>query len=414
MGFGSIWNWILRREDRVQLRDDGTLSGVVFIGGGSEAGIVVDRPMAMELSIVMSAMSCLVSDVGQIPLEIWEERYVADKKDPGKKRRMQYPATWTREYNRFAYGPNKYQTAQQWRENIMWHLLVFSDYLARRDDVGGYWDALHSLDNPASVTIQRVNGAKRFTLSQMDAGLAPGTYGSDRIFHIAGPSPDGYRGRDFVAANQQTLGLAYAMLRHGATFFANGAQPAAILILPPGTKEADRRKAKAAYLKNFGGKNLYKVAAFSHGTDIKPLTVDPEKSQLHESRQQVNRELAGLWRVPMWRIYQDTPPTPAAWKDYVLFCLAPWLWRISGACEKELLGAPPDGQEARFYLAWLTERLLELDYEALMRSLGMGIDKRILNPNEARYKLGMNPYDGGDEYLNPNTTAFEQPTSETP
>ena len=36
-----------------------------------------------------------------------------------------------------------------------------------------------------------------------------------------------------------------------------------------------------------------------------------------------------------------------------------------------------------------------------METLSAGISARIFSPNEARLKLNMNPYEGGDEYANP-------------
>jgi len=39
-----------------------------------------------------------------------------------------------------------------------------------------------------------------------------------------------------------------------------------------------------------------------------------------------------------------------------------------------------------------------------MDSFAVGIDKEILNPNECRELLDMNPYEGGDEYKTRTST----------
>ena len=44
------------------------------------------------------------------------------------------------------------------------------------------------------------------------------------------------------------------------------------------------------------------------------------------------------------------------------------------------------------------------DYMTKVETLSLGINARILSPNEAREKLGMNPYEGGDNYENPAIT----------
>ena len=47
-----------------------------------------------------------------------------------------------------------------------------------------------------------------------------------------------------------------------------------------------------------------------------------------------------------------------------------------------------------------------------METLSAGIAARIYSPNEARLKLSMNPYEGGDEYANPAITPGNALTTE--
>jgi len=48
---------------------------------------------------------------------------------------------------------------------------------------------------------------------------------------------------------------------------------------------------------------------------------------------------------------------------------------------------------------------LRADFLALMEGLGKGVAARILNPNEARSKIDLAPYTGGEKFENPNTTS---------
>jgi hypothetical protein len=47
---------------------------------------------------------------------------------------------------------------------------------------------------------------------------------------------------------------------------------------------------------------------------------------------------------------------------------------------------------------------LRADFLAQMEALGKGVAARIINPNEARDKIDLAPYTGGEKFENPNTT----------
>jgi len=70
-----------------------------------------------------------------------------------------------------------------------------------------------------------------------------------------------------------------------------------------------------------------------------------------------------------------------------------------------------------FYHKFNDGALLRTEKAQTMAFISQGIAARVLNPNEGREMLDYNPYDGGDEYVNPNTIAKgseQQPKPETP
>lgn len=62
-----------------------------------------------------------------------------------------------------------------------------------------------------------------------------------------------------------------------------------------------------------------------------------------------------------------------------------------------------------FYHKFNDGALLRTEKKATMEFISQGITARVINPNEAREMLDMNPYEGGDEYVNPNTIAKGSP-----
>ena len=384
--------WFFNRRKKKDLAADlQAFGGIIYLGADVDAGVIVDRETALEIGAVFACINALVQDVGQIPLPVYR-RGANDKRQK---------AADTTAYKRFKNGPNEYQTLQDWQEQLMVHLLTFGDYYARIGRVNKQFDALYPFENPGEFTVEVIAGRKRYT-RKIDTVETP--YKHVDIFHVHGPSADGYRGREFTDTHRQTLSLAKALYRYGAKFFANGGVPAGILILPTGAKKNFEENAKTAaevFEEKYGGANVHKVAAYSHGTDWKPISVDPEKSQALGACDRVDKQIASLWRVPVWRLYGDTPPTLEARRAYYTDTVRPWLVRISGAVNKQLL---PDGD---LYAEHNTAALLQADIQTRMTAYQMAIQSRIMNPNECRRMENLPPYDGGDEFINPNVMSAE-------
>lgn len=384
--------WFFNRRKKNDLAEMFRAFGsILYLGTDVDAGVVVDKETAVEIAAVFACINALVQDVGQIPLPVYRRLPNDDREK----------ATDTVAYKRFKYGPNEYQTLQDWQEQIMVHLLTAGDYYARIGHVNGQFDALYPFENPGEFTTEIVNGRKRYTRNLGDTKPVP--YGHDDIFHIHGPSSDGYAGREFTDTHRQTLSLAKALYRYGAKFFANGGQPRGILILPAGaakTMGVNAETAAALFEEKYGGANSHKVAAYSHGTDWKQISVDPEQAQALGACQHVDKQIASLFRMPTWRLYGDTPPTLDARVAYYTDTVRPWLTRISGGANKQLL--PPD-----VYAEHNTAALLQADIKTRMEAYQIAVATRVMNPNECRKLENMSGYVGGELFINPNVMSSE-------
>ena len=87
---------------------------------------------------------------------------------------------------------------------------------------------------------------------------------------------------------------------------------------------------------------------------------------------------------------------------YLKNCLANWLIRWEEECSFKLLSQTEFYGD--YFCKFNTGSLLRTDTQTTMATLSQGIASKILNPNEARAKLDMNPYPGGDAYENPAIT----------
>ena len=91
---------------------------------------------------------------------------------------------------------------------------------------------------------------------------------------------------------------------------------------------------------------------------------------------------------------------------YLTNCLNRWLVHIEAACNRALLTERQLTSETH-YFKFNTNALMRMDPLKQAEYLTKLIAATVMSPNEAREKLEMNPYDGGDEYKNPAITVSD-------
>jgi HK97 family phage portal protein len=89
--------------------------------------------------------------------------------------------------------------------------------------------------------------------------------------------------------------------------------------------------------------------------------------------------------------------------SYLLNCLDTWLTRWEEEADYKLL-TPTQFNSGRYYHKFNTAAMLRTDLQTTATTFASLIAARVINPNEARAKMEMNPYDGGDEFINPAIT----------
>ena len=362
-----------------------------MLGDTVDAGIVVNRETAMEISAVFACVSRLAEAVGIVPFKLF-------RKDTSGRR---LDISWTREGKLFRRGVNGYQTWQDFANQAMLQLLIYGDFRAKIGRVNDYVDALYPIDDPQNWRTEIVCGEKKH-YHKSAAGDDEITYKAADIFHIAGASPDGYTGRAMCDTHRQTLSLARAVGQYGCKFFANSGTPAGVLIVPnlhanlqdDETVEKRAESIRKTFTAAYGGGNTHRIMV-SDDMKYESFGVDPDKAQALETRQQVTKEIAAIFNMPMWKLYQETPPNAEARNSFYTDCLMPHLVRLQSNIDKQLL---PDNCYCKFIIA----ALLQADQKSRYDSYRTAIQSRILCPNEARAMEELEPYDGGELYINPN------------
>lgn len=240
------------------------------------------------------------------------------------------------------------------------------------------------------------------------------------VLHIMGFSKDGITGVDVLQLARDSIGLGLAAERQQAKHFARNAIPGLLLTAPKGTFPKGSEDPKK-FLKDFrdvheGSENAGKTALLQHGITATQLSQTGRDSQTIESRQ-FQREEVALWWMLESMIGQDGQSYNSEEQRQLAY-----LKGLPGKAKKRWeeerdnkLLAEREKDTGSHYHQLNAGSLLQADMRSTLITLKTGIDARIYSPNDARDILGMDSYEGGDKYENPNTSSNKpEPSTSKP
>ncbi len=229
------------------------------------------------------------------------------------------------------------------------------------------------------------------------------------VLHLMGFSRDGISGVDVLQLARDSIGLGLAAERQQAKHFSRNAMPGLLLTAPKGvfTKEGSGR----AYLKEFremheGIDNAGKTALLTQGIEAKQLSHTGRDSQTIESRQFQREEVALWWMLES--MIGEGGQSYGSEEQRQLAYLKGLPGKVKKRWEEERdtkLLTEQEKNTGSHYHQMNAGSLLQADMKSTLETLGIGISNRIYSPNDARDVLGLDGYEGGDKYENPNTTS---------
>ena len=220
------------------------------------------------------------------------------------------------------------------------------------------------------------------------------------VIHMRGPFT-----RSPVSLAAEAIGLALLLEKHTGTFFKNGARPSGTLESPKPLGDEGVKKMLAAWkASQSGADNAGKTPVLWDGTTYKPQSFNSVDSQLLELRKFAILEIARAFRVPptmLWDLDRATwSNTSQLGREFLVYCLEPQLLALEGAMRRGLF--TPDERKTH-RIRFERDDLTRADLGERATAYSSLISARVLNPNEAREWEGLPPYDGGDQFANPNT-----------
>ncbi|WP_126541439.1 phage portal protein [Oharaeibacter diazotrophicus] len=261
--------------------------------------------------------------------------------------------------------------------------------------------------DPAAVTVTTgAGGEPSYVLAE-----AGGPRELDRrdVIHIRA---FGHVDRCPLSLAREAIATAAAQDRHARRLFTRGGRPSGVLKVPGKLAPDAVRRIRDSWHAAHSGEESGRTAVLEGGAEFSPLTFSAVDLQFVEARTFQILEIARAFRVPPHMLYElgraTWSNTSEMGQDFLTYSLLPWLEVWTGAIRRTLL--TPE-ERATMKVEFITDDLVRADLAARMNAYSVAIAARILNPNEVRAMENRAPYDGGEAFVNPNTTSGGSPNA---
>jgi HK97 family phage portal protein len=344
-----------------------------WIPGPNWSGETISESSALEVSAVLSCVSLLADSVATLPIRA--VNVIGDRTE------RQPTPSWL--------NASSSVTRYELMHMIVSCLALHGNAYIYVDREGGIGIpiALQPL-HPNDVQVNIVNRHRAYTTGGT-------TIPSENMLHIRWwTPPQSARGLSPIEMQKTTIGLALAQERHLAQWYSEGGVPASVLEVD-GDMSAEQAKTLQATWES-QNRRRRRPAVLTGGMKWKSITESAADMEMNAARELQIAQVARIFRIPpnMIGARGDSATysnVESAGLNFVTYTLLPWLTRIESALSS-LMPAP---QEMKFD----TSAFLRADTISRYRAHQVGIMSGFLTPNESRAVEGLEPYDGGDEFV---------------
>ena len=386
MAFWSRWfgGQVEQKYDTLDLLKD------LYGSAAAKAGVEVSWATAMQCSVAFACARVIANGLSQVPFRLMRQR--DGRREPARDHPL---------FDLFEWAPNDWQTSTELMEQLALHLVFAGRAVVWTNRARGRIAELLPLE-PGKVQVVRDGWENRYQVDLPDGKRSeiPRT----EIWHLRGPSWNGWEGLDGVKLAREAIGLAVAAEGHGASGFKNGPLLSGILTTNANLTKDQREQLRDSFMAAHSGDNAGRVAIMSNGMQFVAAGQNNASAQWNETRRMQTEEVCRAFGVmPIMVGYSDKAATYASAEQmfiaHVVHTLGPWYARIEQSAAVNLL--TPEERRQGYYFKFFTQALLRgasrdrADYWARLHGLGA------ISANEIRALEDMNPYPGGDVHVMP-------------
>lgn len=354
----------------------------LFGGRTSKSGVAITWERALEVSVVWACVRVLSEGVAQVPFKIYLET-------DGRRT----PATDHPLYRLISRAPNPHQSSFEFRETLILHAALTGNAFIFLNRVGIRREISEmTLIEPGRVEVKRNKDWSLTYKVRGDDGTSQ-EIPAEAMWHIRGPSWNGWAGLDAVKLAREAIGLGIALEQDQAEFHKDGSRPSGLLSVE-GNLSPEKFKFLAEWLDKYapGNERAQKAMILDLGAKFTPFRMSGVDSQHLESRKMQVEEMCRALRVLPIMIGHsgDKNATFASAEQmflaHVTHTMMPWFVRIEQSGENVLLSE--DDRKKGLYLKLVAAGLLrgasKERSEYYKAALGSGGAKGWMTQNEVR------------------------------
>lgn len=351
-----------------------------FSGGGvSESGVNVNENSMMSESAVWCAINFLASNIASLPCPVL--------KNDGRKREKQPVFYLHQRLNSMA---NPEMISMIYRETCLYHLFLWGNSVSiiERNQLGqvvALWPV-----HPDRWEIERKGKRLIYHITLENGTIKP--FPRRKILHIPGLG-NGLMGMSVMEKSTDSVGLIIAMRSFANLFFKNGSNMGVVFEHPKrlGT-EAHKSLTWSLKQAYSGLGKSHRAMVAEEGMKVNKIGVEPEKSQLVESRQFAITDVARWFNLPPHILKDLSRATFSNIQEQslelVIYTLRPWFVRLEQSYESYLLR---EGDKGIFTVRHNANALMRGNEKSRSEYYKMRFSTGSITPNEIRGLEDENP-----------------------
>jgi HK97 family phage portal protein len=336
------------------------------------AGVVVTHETALEVPAVWCAVNFIANTIASLPLQVFQKS--GDGRDTADKDPL---------YAIMHDAPNDELTSFMWRKGMMINVLLRGRGVSfiERNKAGRVMN-IWPLDTD-KLTIERKNGRK---LYHYDDGGRKVTYSASEVIDLTFMlKPDGVSHVDPVTKLRGAVGLSLALEEYARKFFANGGvPPLALYGSVPSPAAASRAATDVNQAIRDANAERRNVLIMPTGHELKPIGIDPQKSQMVEARRMQIEEIARIFGIPPVFLQDLTHGTFSNTEQQDLNLVKHLIAQWVKAWEQELNLKLFSARNRTKFVEFNLDGLLRGDFATRMAGYATAIQNAINTPDEVR------------------------------
>lgn len=342
---------------------------------------------ALEVAAVMACVRVIAQGVAQVPFGLYQD--VSGQRGPAKDNPL---------HQLLHRRPNRWQTSYEYRETQMIRVLLMGNAYAFVNRVGRAREVREIVPlDPENVSVKQMDdGDLEYRVTM---GGQQKVFGSDAIWHLRGPSVNGWEGLGAVRQARVAIGLTRALEKGQLDFQRGGARTSGMLSVTQ-KLSAERFEQLAAWIDKHApdGTRFAKPMILDDGATYTPFVMTGVDQQLIENRKMQVEEICRAFGVmPIMVGQSDKAATYASAEQmflaHVVHTLSPWYARIEQSAEACLLTDEDRaaGRYVKFNANALMRGAAKDRAEFYAKGLGSGGSTGWLTPNDVRRLEDMDP-----------------------